>query len=149
MTPIKPGPFQIGSHEDRARRPCRLPAALQGLSGIGIPSRKTQAPHRGQLCSIRGKSGGVRSGGEPYRRVGQTCGQSKSRRALRVVPDFELFFSFLFSSTLAHSQPSRAPEMILRSTRLDPCTSRGEKGNLQRFAASLAFAQFIDQNPGR
>ena len=31
--------FQIGPREDRARRPCRTPAALQGLSGIGIPSR--------------------------------------------------------------------------------------------------------------
>ena len=37
----------------------------QGLSGIGIPSRKTQARHSGQLCSIRGKSGDGRSGGEP------------------------------------------------------------------------------------
>jgi hypothetical protein len=40
ITPIKPGPFQIGSREDRARRPCRTPAALQGLSGIGIPSKE-------------------------------------------------------------------------------------------------------------
>src|ERR1700730_17365929 len=62
MTPIKPGPFQIGSREDRARRRCRTPAPLQGLSGIGIPSRKTQARHTGQLCSIRGTSGGGRSG---------------------------------------------------------------------------------------
>ena len=40
ITSIKPGPFQIGTREDRARRPCRSPAALQGLSGIGIPNRK-------------------------------------------------------------------------------------------------------------
>jgi len=60
MTPIKTGLFQIGSHEDRARRPCRSLAALQGLSGIGIPSRKSQVRHTGQLCSIRGKSGVVR-----------------------------------------------------------------------------------------
>ena len=65
ITPIKPGPFQIGSREDRARRPCRSPAVLQGLSGIGIPNRKTPARHIGPLCSIRGKSGGGRSGGEP------------------------------------------------------------------------------------
>ena len=45
--------------------------ALQGLTGIGIPSRKTQARHTGQLCSIRDKSGGGRSGGEPYRRLGK------------------------------------------------------------------------------
>jgi hypothetical protein len=91
MTPIKTGPFQIGSREDRARRRCRTPAPLQGLSGIGIPSRKTQARHTGPLCSIRGKSEGGRSGGEPYRRVGQTSGQSKSRRALRVAETLHLF----------------------------------------------------------
>jgi|ERR1700693_1340040 len=45
-----------------------------------------------------GTSGGGRSGGEPYRRVGQTSGQSKSRRALRVAETLHLFFS----STLAH-----------------------------------------------
>jgi hypothetical protein len=92
MTPIKPGPFQIGSREDRARRRCRTPAPLQGLSGIGIPSRKTQARHTGQLCSIRGKSGGGRPGGELSRRVGQTSGQSKSRRALRVAETLHLSF---------------------------------------------------------
>jgi hypothetical protein len=59
MTPIKPGPFQIGSREDRGRRRCRTPAPLQGLSGIGIPNRKTPARHTGPLCSIRGKSEGV------------------------------------------------------------------------------------------
>ena len=62
-------PFQIAFREDRARRPYRSPAALQGLAGIVIPSRKTQARHSGQLCSIRGKSGGARSGAKPYRRV--------------------------------------------------------------------------------
>jgi NADPH:quinone reductase-like Zn-dependent oxidoreductase len=36
-----------------------------------IPSRKIQARNIGQLCSIRGKSGGGRLGGEPYRRLGQ------------------------------------------------------------------------------
>src|SRR6516165_642015 len=91
MTPIKRGPFQIDSHEDRARRPCRSPVALQGLSGIGIPSRKTQARHSGQLCSIRGKSGGARPGGEPYRRIGQTSGQLASRRALRVAEAWRFF----------------------------------------------------------
>jgi hypothetical protein len=65
ITPIKPGPFQIGTREDRARRPCRSLAALQGLSGIGIPNRKTPARYIGPLCSIRGKSGGGRLGGEP------------------------------------------------------------------------------------
>ena len=40
ITSIKPRPFQIGTREDRARRPCRSPPALQGLSGIGIPNRK-------------------------------------------------------------------------------------------------------------
>jgi len=88
-------PSQIGSREDRARRPCRSPAVLQGLTGIVIPSRKTQARHSGQLCSIRGKSGGARSGGEPYRRVGQTSDRSKSRRALRVAPGFALFSSLV------------------------------------------------------
>src|SRR6516165_4462446 len=97
MTPIKRGPFQIDSHEDRARRPCRSPVALQGLSGIGIPSRKTQARHSGQLCSIRGKSGGARPGGEPYRRIGQTSGQLASRRALRVAEAWRFFFSSPFS----------------------------------------------------
>ena len=67
VTPINP--FQIGFREDRARRPCRSPAALRGLTGIVISSRKTQARHSGQLCSIRGKSGGARSGAKPYRRV--------------------------------------------------------------------------------
>ena len=47
MTPIKPGPSQIGSREDRARRLCKSPAALQGLTEIVIPSRKTQARHSG------------------------------------------------------------------------------------------------------
>jgi len=103
ITLIKPGPFRIDTREDRVRRTCRSPAALQGLSAIGIPNRKTPARHIGLRCSIRGKSGGGRSGGEPYRRIGQTAGLSKSRRALRVAPDFALFFSFLFSSTLAHS----------------------------------------------
>jgi hypothetical protein len=32
MTPIKPGPFQIGSREDRARRRCSTPAPLQDTS---------------------------------------------------------------------------------------------------------------------
>ena len=95
MPPIGPRPFQNGFHEDKARRPCRAPAALQGLSGIVIPSRKIQARHIGQLCSIRGKSGGGRLGGEPYRRTGQTASLSKSRRALRVAPDFALFFSLI------------------------------------------------------
>ena len=95
MTPIKPGSFQIRSREDRARRRCRTPAPLQGSSGIGIPSRKTQARHTGPLCSIRGKSEGGRSGGEPYSRVGQTSGQSKSRWALRVAETLHLFFSLV------------------------------------------------------
>ena len=93
MTPIKPGPFQIGSREDRARRPCRSPAALQGLTGIVIPSRKTQARHSAQLCSIRGKSGGDRSGAEPYRRVEQAAGQSTSGLSLRIALGLALFFS--------------------------------------------------------
>ena len=88
-------PFQIGFREDRARRPCKSPAALQGLAGIVIPSRKTQARHSGQLCSIRGKSGGVRLGAEPYRRFQQTAGQSTSRLELRVALGFALLFSFL------------------------------------------------------
>ena len=91
MTPIKPGPSQIGSREDRARRLCKSPAALQGLTGIVIPSRKTQARHSSQLCSIRGKSGGARPGGEPYRRIGQTSGQLASRRALRVAEAWRFF----------------------------------------------------------
>ena len=93
ITPIKAGPFRIGSREDRARRLCRTPAGLQGLTGIVIPSRKSQARHIGPLCSIRGKSGGGRSGGEPYRRVEQTTGQSTSRLELRVAVGFALFFS--------------------------------------------------------
>ena len=104
MTPIKPGPFQIGFHEDRAQRRCRAPAALQGLSGIVIPSRKIQARHIGPLCSIRGKSGRGRTGDEPYRRVGQISGQLKSRRALRVAEALRFFF---FSSTLAHNNGSQ------------------------------------------
>src|SRR5262249_220517 len=86
-------PSQIGSHEDRARRPCRSPAVLQGLTGIVIPSRKTQARQSGQLCSIRGKSGGARSEAKPYRRVEQTTGQSTSRLELQVAVGFALFFS--------------------------------------------------------
>ena len=62
--PIKP-PFQIRTREDRARRPCRSPAAPQGLSGIWIPNRKTPTHHIGLRCSIRGKSGRGRTGGEP------------------------------------------------------------------------------------
>src|SRR5271166_1346891 len=58
MPPIGPRPFQNGFHKDKARRPCRAPAALQGLSEIVIPSRRIQARHIGQLCSIRGKNGG-------------------------------------------------------------------------------------------
>jgi hypothetical protein len=103
MTPIKAGPFQIGSHEDRARRPCRSPVALQGLSGIGIPSKKTQARHSGQLYSIRGKSGGARSGGEPYRRIGQTSGQSASVGLCELLR----LCAFFFSSTPAHSSRSQ------------------------------------------
>ena len=63
------------------------------LTGIVIPSRKTQARHSGQLCSIRGKSGGARSEAKPYRRVEQTTGQSTSRLELRVAVGFALFFS--------------------------------------------------------
>jgi IS6 family transposase len=51
------------------------PAIVQGLTGIVIPSRKTQARHSGQLRSIRGKSGGARSEAKPYRRFQQTAGQ--------------------------------------------------------------------------
>src|SRR5271170_7827834 len=65
ITSIKPGPFRIGTREDRAQRPCKSPAALQGLSGIGIPNRKSPARHIGPRCSILGKSGGGRTGGEP------------------------------------------------------------------------------------
>jgi len=61
-------PSQIGFREDRARRPCRSPAVLQGLTGIVIPNRKTQARHNGQQCSIRGKNGGARLEAKPYRR---------------------------------------------------------------------------------
>jgi hypothetical protein len=86
-------PSQIGYREDRARRPCRSPAVLQGLTGIVIPNRKTQARHSGQLCSIRGKSGDGRSEAKPYRRVEQTAGQSMSRLELRVAVVFALFFS--------------------------------------------------------
>jgi hypothetical protein len=84
---------QIGSREDRARRPCRSPAVLQGLTEIVIPSRKTQARHSGQLCSIRGKSAGARSEAKLYRKVEQTAGQSTSPQELRVALGFALFFS--------------------------------------------------------
>jgi hypothetical protein len=43
----------------------RSPALLQGLSGIWIPNKKTPARHIGLRCSILGKSGGGRTGGEP------------------------------------------------------------------------------------
>jgi hypothetical protein len=86
-----PRPSQIGSHEDRARTLCKSPAALQGLTAIGIPSRKTPARHIGPRCSIRGKSGRGRTGGEPYRRVGQTSGPSQSRRTLRVAETLRFF----------------------------------------------------------
>ena len=56
-----------------------------------MPSRKILARHIGPLYSIRGKSGCGRSGGEPYRRVAQTCGESKSRRALRVAETLRFF----------------------------------------------------------
>ena len=69
----------------------RLP--LQGLTGIGIPSRKTLARHTGQLYSIRGRCEGARSGGGPYRRIGQTSGRSQSRRALRAAETLRFFFS--------------------------------------------------------
>ena len=92
MTPIKPGPFQIDSREDRARRPYRSPAALQGLTGIGIPSRKTLARHTGPLYSIRGKSWGVVDQEASLSvGLGQTSGQSKSRRALRVAETVRFF----------------------------------------------------------
>ena len=100
MTPIKPGPFQIGTHEDRARRPCRSPAALQGLSGIGIPNRKTPARHTGPLCSIRGKSGGGRSGGEPYVGLGKLAA---NRNLVGLRGLLLRLWSFFLSSTLAHS----------------------------------------------
>jgi hypothetical protein len=100
MTPIKPGPFQIGFHEDGAQRRCRAPTALQGLSGIVIPSRKIQARHIGQLCSIRGKSGGGQTGGEPYRRIGQTAGQMKSRLALRGAETWCFFLRLLIALAL-------------------------------------------------
>src|SRR5580704_365839 len=40
ITSIKPGPFQIGTREDRAQRPCRSPAALQGLAESGFQIEK-------------------------------------------------------------------------------------------------------------
>ena len=89
--------------------------ALQGLTGIGIPSRKTQARHSGQLCSIRGKSGGDRSGAEPYRRVEQTAGQSAvkpgvDRRRFRNpyssrVPGSGRVLALRFSRTLGRILP--------------------------------------------
>ena len=84
---------QIGSREDRARKPYRSPAVLQGLTGIVIPSKKNQARRSGQLCSIRGKSGGARSEAKPYRRFQQTASQSTSRLELRIALGFALFFS--------------------------------------------------------
>src|SRR6516162_3383388 len=113
-------PFQIAFREDRARRPYRSPAALQGLAGIVIPSRKTQAPHSGQLCSIRGKSGGAPSEAEPYRRVEQTAGRLTSGLALRVALGLALLFSFLQYAYACSWQPSQSREMILRSIRSNP-----------------------------
>src|SRR5580698_4999497 len=62
ITSIKPGPFRIGTREYRAQSPCRSPAALQGLSGIGISNKKTPALHIGRRCSIRGKRGHLARG---------------------------------------------------------------------------------------
>src|SRR5215467_3269433 len=108
-------PSQIDSREDRARRPCRSPAVLQGLNGIVIPSRKTQARHSGQLCSIRGKSGGARSEAKPYRRFQQTTGQSTSRLELRVALGFALFFFFsLVRLRLVIAAVERKPWAIFR-----------------------------------
>ena len=100
LTPIKPGPLQIGLHEDGAQRRCRAPTALQGLSGIVIPSRKIQARHIGQLCFIRGKNGSGQTGGEPYRRIGQTSGQMKSRLALRGAETWCFFLRLLIALAL-------------------------------------------------
>ena len=96
------------------------PAALQGLTEIGIPSRKTLTRHTGQLYSIRGRCGGARSGGGPYRRIGQTSGRSQSRRALRVTETLRFFFS----STLAHSSASVTRLLCARAVSRAPACNR-------------------------
>ena len=127
MPPIRPRPFQIGSHEDKARRPCKSPTALQGLSGIGIPNRKTQARQLANYVPFAVRVGVVDLEaslsvglGElsPYRNLVGLCELLQTLR-----------FSFLFSSTLAHSSRFER-EMILRSMKLDVCTSDDEKGNV-------------------
>ena len=89
---IKPGPFQIGTREDRARRRCRSPAALQGLSGIGIPNGKTPARHIGQLCSIRGKSGVVDQEASLSVGLGKLATNRNLVGLLRVAATLQLFF---------------------------------------------------------
>src|ERR1700726_720937 len=42
---IKPGPFQIGTREDRARRPCRSPAALQVYAESGFQIENPRTSH--------------------------------------------------------------------------------------------------------
>src|ERR1700680_4181147 len=99
MTSIKPGPFQIGSREDRARRRCRTPAPLQGLSGIGIPSSKTQARYTGQFA--------VRVG-VVDQEASLTVGLGKlaaNRNRVGLCGLLRLCV-FSFSSTLAHTSAS-------------------------------------------
>lgn len=99
ITPIKPGPFQIGTHEDRARRPCWSPAALQGLTGIVIPSRKTQAPSQRPTMFHSRYEWGCSN-----QEASLIVGLSKPPANRRLVWLCELLklCAFLFSSTLAH-----------------------------------------------
>jgi hypothetical protein len=82
ITSIKPGPFRIGTREYRAQSPCRSPAALQGLSGIGTSNKKTPALHIGRRCSIRGKRGHLARGEIKYdkRESDITEGKSDPRK---------------------------------------------------------------------
>src|SRR5215831_16004635 len=112
-------PFKLALVKTELELCVESPAALQGLTEIGIPSRKTLARHTGQLYSIRGRCGGARSGGA-YRRIGQTSGRSQSRRALRVTETLRFFFS----STLAHSSASVTRLLCARAVSRAPACNR-------------------------
>jgi len=108
MTPIKPGPFQIGSREDRARRPCRSPAVLQGLTGNVIPSRKPR-----HLTAAKYVPFAVRVG-VLDQKPSLIVGLSKPPANRRLVWSCELLwalrFSFLLPSTLTFGHSSRRTE---------------------------------------
>ena len=101
-------PAQIGSREDRARRPCRSPVALQGLTGIVIPSKKNRHVPAANYVPFAVRVGVL------DQKPSLIVGSSKPPDNRRLVWSCELLwalrFSFLLPGTLTFGHSSRRTE---------------------------------------